>query len=47
MKDFCKDLREHVMKIINHEKKKMMPLLYQKKNKYHEQKFCRICKKEC
>ena len=31
MKDFCKDLREHVMKIINHEKKKMMPLLYQKK----------------
>ena len=26
MKKFCKDLREHATKIINYEKKKMMPL---------------------
>ena len=26
MEKFCKDLREHVMKIINYEKKEMRPL---------------------
>ena len=26
MKKFCKDLREHAIKIINYEKKKMIPL---------------------
>ena len=26
MENFCKDLREHVMKIINYEKKEMIPL---------------------
>ena len=26
MKKFCKDLREHSTKIINYEKKKMIPL---------------------
>ena len=26
MKKFCKDLREHAMKIINYEKKKIVPL---------------------
>ena len=26
MKKFCKDLREHATKIINYEKKKMIPL---------------------
>ena len=26
MEKFCKDLREHVMKIINYEEKEMIPL---------------------
>ena len=26
MKEFCKDLKEHATKIINHEKKEMIPL---------------------
>ena len=45
MKKFCKDLREHATKIINYEKKKMIPLTTEKK--YHnEQEICCICKKE-
>ena len=31
MKKFSKDLREHVSKIINYEKKKMIPLTTEKK----------------
>ena len=31
MKKFCKDLREHATKIINYEKKKMIPLTIKKK----------------
>ena len=27
MKKFCKDLRKHATKIINYEKKKMIPLI--------------------
>ena len=45
MKKFCKDLREHATKIINYEKKKMMPLTTEKKN-HNEQEICYICKKE-
>ena len=46
MKNFCKDLREHAAKIINYEKKKMIPLTI-KEEKYHiEQTICYICKKE-
>ena len=30
MKKFCKELKEHATKIINHEKKKMMPLFLRK-----------------
>ena len=29
MKNFCKDLKEHVTKIINYEKKKMISLTYE------------------
>ena len=32
MKKFCKDLREHATKIINYEKKKMIPLTTEEKN---------------
>ena len=40
MNKFCKDLRDHVTKIINYEKKKMIPLTT-KENIYHsKQKIC-------
>ena len=46
MKKFCKDLREHAMKIINYEKKKMILLTTEEKIHYNIQKICYICKKE-
>ena len=46
MKKFCKDLREHATKIINYEKKKMIPLTTEEKIHYNKQKICYICKKE-
>ena len=46
MKKFCKDLRTHATKIINYEKKKMMPLTVEEKIHYNEQEICYICKKE-
>ena len=46
MKKFCKDLREHAMKIINYEKKKMILLTTEEKMHYNIQKICYICKKE-
>ena len=45
MKNFCLNLREHATKIINYEKKEMMPLT-NKENKIHrKQKMYYICKK--
>ena len=46
MNKFCKDLREHVTKIINYEKKKMIPLTTEEKIYHNKQKICYICKKE-
>ena len=46
MKKFCKDLRKHATKIINYEKKKMIPLTTEEKLCYNKQKICYICKKE-
>ena len=46
MKKFCKDLREHAMRIINYEKKKIIPLTKEEKINYNDQKICYICKKE-
>ena len=46
MKKFCKDLREHATKIINYEKKKVIPLTTEEKIHYNEQEICYICKKE-
>ena len=46
MKKFCKDLREHAMKIINYEKKRMVPLTTKEEICYNKQKICYICKKE-
>ena len=46
MKKFCLDLREHATKIINHEKKKMIPLTKKEEKNHNKQKVCYICKKE-
>ena len=46
MKKFCKDLREHATKIINYEKKKVIPLTTKEEIDYYKQKICYICKKE-
>ena len=46
MKKFSKDLREHAMKIINYEKKKIIPLTTEEKIYNNKQKICYICKKE-
>ena len=45
MKKFCKDLKEHAAKIINYEKKEMIPLTYEEDKSYKNQKVCYICKK--
>ena len=46
MKKFCEDLRKHAMKIINCEKKKMIPLTIKEEIDHNKQKICYICKKE-
>ena len=43
---FCKDLREHATKIINYEKKEMIPLTKKEEKKHSKQEVCYICKKE-
>ena len=45
MKNFCLELREHAIKIINYEKKEMTALANEEKKIHREQKFCYICKK--
>ena len=42
MERFCKDLREHAMKIINFEEKEMIMLTENKL--YEKQNVCHICK---
>ena len=46
MKKFCKDLGEHAMKIINYEKKNIVPLRTKEEICYNKQKISYICKKE-
>ena len=46
MKMFCKDLKDQAMKIINHEKKEMIPLTDEEKESYENQEVCYICKKD-
>ena len=46
MKKFCEDLRIHATKIINYEKKKIIPLTAEEKINYNDQQICYICKKE-
>ena len=46
MKKFCKDLKEYATRIINYEKKKIIPLIKEEKINYNDRKICYICKKE-
>ena len=46
MEKFCKYLREHATKIINYEKKDMIPLTKKQEKHHNKQKVCYICKKE-
>ena len=46
MEKFCKDLKEHTTRIINYEKKKIIPLTKEEKINYNDQQICYICKKE-
>ena len=46
MKMFCKDLKNQAKKIINYEKKEMIPLTEEEKESYENQKICHICEKE-
>ena len=45
MTKFCKDLREHATKIINYEKKDMIPLTKKEEETYNNQKFVTYVKK--
>ena len=45
MTKFCKDLREHATKIINYEKKDMIPLTKKEEENYNNQKVCYYVKK--
>ena len=40
MKNFCESLREHAMKIINFEKKKIIPLTKEQQESYEKTKIC-------
>ena len=46
MKIFCKDLKDQAMKVINCEKKEMIPLTDEEQESYENHKICHICKKE-
>ena len=45
MKIFRKDLKDQAMKIINYEKKEMIPLTNEEKETHENKKICYICKK--
>ena len=46
MKKFCNDLKEHVNRIINFERKPMIALTDEEKESNKNQQLCHICKKE-
>ena len=46
MEKICKDLRDQTIKIINYEKKGIIPLTDEEKESYEKPKVCYICKKE-
>ena len=46
MKNLSEDLKEHAIKIINFEKREMIPLTYEENKSYKNQKKNYICKKK-
>ena len=44
--ELCKRLGKRGMKIINHEKKEMIPLTYEQNKSYKEQETCHICEEK-
>ena len=46
MRNVCLDLGEHVTKIINYEKKEMIPLTKAEKRSHRTSRRCYICKKK-
>ena len=46
LRRFCKDLKDHAIKIIDCKKKDMIPLTKEEKDNYNKQNLCHICKKE-
>ena len=46
MKMFCEVLKDQAMKIINYEKKEMIPLTNEEIESYENQEICHICEKE-
>ena len=44
MKNFCIDLRKHATKLINYDRKEMIPLTNEERKLYHKQKICYIFK---
>ena len=45
METFSENLKEHATRIINDEKKEMMPLIDEENKSYKKQKVCYICEK--
>ena len=43
MKMFCEGLKDQAMKIINYEKKEMIPLSNEEIGSYENQEICHIC----
>ena len=45
MENFCKDLKEDATKIINYERKEMIPLTDEENQSYEKQKVCLYARK--
>ena len=46
MRRFCKDIKNHAIKVIDCKKKHMIPLTKEEKDNYNKENICYICKKE-
>ena len=46
VKMLCKKLKDHVLKILNYEKKEMIPLSEEENKSYEDQEVCHICKRK-
>ena len=43
MRNFCKDIKEHAIKIIHFEKLKMLPLTNKENKSHSKHRVCYIC----